>query len=288
MADDRKVAWQDRPANLARLARNAAHWSATVARSCTAKSRAMAADWRCATVELAFPRACVSCRAEIGADESTAAGLLFCRNCYDELPFLADPTCRQCGGPLPRLSRGPEAGGCFRCRGRKLWFHETLAAGLYADLWRELVLRMKRAEGDPLSLALGQLVWQHRGQRLAALEADVVVPIPLHWRRRLAHGTNSAAVLAEALSGRLGVPLAERLLRRRRHTLRQAELTPAKRWQNVRRAFSVRAGYHLEQAHVLLVDDILTTGATCSEAARALRSAGAQRVTVAVVARAIG
>jgi predicted amidophosphoribosyltransferase len=65
-------------------------------------------------------------------------------------------------------------------------------------------------------------------------------------------------------------------------------LTPPQRWENVRRAFSVRGGYHLKEAHVLLVDDILTTGATCSEAARTLRKAGASRVTVVVAARAIG
>jgi predicted amidophosphoribosyltransferase len=101
------------------------------------------------------------------------------------------------------------------------------------------------------------------------------------------HRTNSAAVLAEVIARRLRLPLAERLLRRRRATVRQSELTPAQRWENVRRAFSVRAGYHLEKARVLVVDDILTTGATCSEAARTLRRAGAERVTAVVAARAI-
>jgi predicted amidophosphoribosyltransferase len=103
----------------------------------------------------------------------------------------------------------------------------------------------------------------------------------------LAHRTNSAAILSEVLSRKLEVPFAERLLRRRKHTQPQSSVTPSQRWDNVRHAFSVRNGYHLNQAHVLLVDDILTTGATCSEAARALRKAGAARITVVVVARAI-
>jgi ComF family protein len=175
----------------------------------------------------------------------------------------------------------------MRCRGHKLWFDETFAAGLYASRLRELVLRMKQSEGDPLSLAVGQLIWRQCGERLRSADADVVVPIPLHWRRRLARRTNSAAVLAEVLAGRLRVPLATGLLRRRRHTRRQVELTPHQRWDNVRNAFSVRGGYHLNKARVLLVDDILTTGATCSDAARALRKAGAIRVTVAVAARAV-
>jgi ComF family protein len=177
--------------------------------------------------------------------------------------------------------------GCARCRGRKLWFDETIAAGLYSGRLRELLLRMKRVEGDDLSLAIGQLVWQQCGQRLGAALPDVVVPVPLHWRRRLAHRTNSAAILGEVLAGCLRRPLAGRLLRRLRHTKPQASVTPTQRWENVRHAFSVRRAYHLNEAHVLLVDDILTTGATCSEAARALRKAGAARVTVVVAARAI-
>jgi predicted amidophosphoribosyltransferase len=168
-----------------------------------------------------------------------------------------------------------------------LWFDETLAAGLYDGRLRELVLRMKQAQGDPLSLAVGELIWNQCGQRLAAAAPDVVAPIPLHWRRRLTHRTNSAALLAEVLAQHLRVPLAERLLRRRRHTRRQSDLTPPQRWENVRRAFAVSGGYHLNQAHVLLVDDILTTGATCSEAARALRAGGAMRVTVVIAARAV-
>jgi ComF family protein len=169
-----------------------------------------------------------------------------------------------------------------------LWFDRTVALGPYSGQLRELVLRMKSAEGDAISQAVGRLMWQERGERLAGLAVDVVVPIPLHWRRRIEHRTNSAAVLAEVLGARLRVPRAEGLLRRTRATLRQFDLTPPKRWENVRRAFAVRAGHHLHEAHVLLVDDILTTGATCSEAARALRAAGAAQVTVAVVARAFG
>jgi predicted amidophosphoribosyltransferase len=169
-----------------------------------------------------------------------------------------------------------------------LWFDETAALGHYDGRLRDLVLRMKRAEGDALSLAMGRLLFVQRASRLAEIGADVVAPIPLHWRRRLVHRTNSAAVLAEVLAGRLRVPLAERLLRRSRSTVPQFDLTPPERWKNVRGAFSVRGGYHLRKAHVLLVDDVLTTGATCSEAAKALRKAGAERITVAVIARAMG
>jgi predicted amidophosphoribosyltransferase len=113
----------------------------------------------------------------------------------------------------------------------------------------------------------------------------VVVPVSIHWRRRWSHGTNSAAVTAEVLADRLRAPLAAGLLRRRRHTPPQSSLPPSERWANVGGAFAVRIGYHLEHASVLLVDDSLTTGSTCSEAARALKRAGAARLMVVVAGR---
>jgi predicted amidophosphoribosyltransferase len=212
------------------------------------------------------------------------------------MEIFSGPMCVRCGAPVPgivpvenQLATNPKArAGCYRCSGRKLWFDETVALGAYDGTLRDTVLRMKNAEGDSLSLTMGRLLVEMREGRLADIGADVVAPIPSHWRRRLVHRTNSAAVLAEILAGRLRVPLAERLLRRSRYTVRQSDLSPTDRWSNVRRAFSVRGGYHLREAHVLLVDDVLTTGATCSEAAKALRKAGATRVTVAVIARAMG
>jgi ComF family protein len=206
------------------------------------------------------------------------------------------PMCERCGAPVPSATSAQVEGltpvrkvpGCYHCRGRKLWFDATIALGQYEGRLRDTILRMKDAEGDALSLAIAGLIWQVRGERLSALGVDVVAPIPLHWRRRMMHRTNSSALLAEVLSSKLQVPRADGLLRRSRHTHKQFDLSRTERWENVRKAFALRAGYHLRGAHVLVCDDILTTGATCSEAARALRDGGAARVTVVVAARAFG
>ncbi len=259
--------------------------------------------------DLVFPPSCVNCYAELDGVTTPTRDVALCDACLQAMELFLGPVCGKCGAPVPGVEAktGDEKGrvgvelvggrfgvgadakrGCFRCAGHKLWFDETVALGSYEGILRDIILQMKRAEGDSLSLAMGRLLVEERGGRLAQVGADVVAPVPLHWRRRLAHRTNSAAVMAEVLADRLDVPLAERLLRRTRHTVPQFGLKPPERWKNVRRAFAVRAGYHLRAAHVLLVDDVLTTGATCSEAARALRSAGAERVTVAVVARATG
>jgi len=110
--------------------------------------------------------------------------------------------------------------------------------------------------------------------------------VPMYWKRRLVRGTNSPEIIARSVAAGLGVKARGRLLVRCRNTLPQADLSPRHRFSNVKGAFRVRKHRDLDGARVLLVDDILTTGATCSEAARALKKAGAAVVAAAVVARA--
>jgi ComF family protein len=239
-------------------------------------------------VDLVFPAVCIGC-----GQEQTAANrsdhVPICHECLESLQLFTGQACARCGIELSAAAAlvPTMRGGCIYCDGRKLWFDATVAAGPYTGRLRELVLRMKQMEGQAVALAIGRVIVARYREQLPGSEPDVVVPVPMHWRRRLSRGANSAAVLAEVVSTELHAPLAEGLLRRRRHTRPQTECTPPQRWDNVRRAFAVAAGYHLNKAHVLLVDDILTTGATCSEAARELRRAGASRVTVVVAARSI-
>jgi ComF family protein len=245
--------------------------------------------------DLLFPPGCANCGVELDEDATSARDRSLCNNCLEEMDIFSAPMCVRCGAPVPealfpqheRPQDSTSMVGCYRCSGRKLWFDDTIALGAYDGTLRDIVLRMKNVDGDSLSLVMGRLLAKMRAGRFADVGVDVVAPVPSHWRRRVVHRTNSAAVLAEVLSGRLGVPLAERLLRRSRYTVRQSELSATERWTNVRKAFAVRSGYHLREARVLLVDDVLTTGATCSEAARALRKAGAATVTVAVIARSV-
>jgi ComF family protein len=238
---------------------------------------------RNAFVNLAFPAACVGCHTEIATDERETAETLVCTDCVEQLEFFKGPTCQRCGARAPASPATREE--CGRCSGVKLWFDEAIALGEYTGAMRQWLLRMKHRQGDLLSLAAGRLIWQHYQDRLTASKPDVIVPVPMHWRRRWSRGTNSAALMAEVLADRLRAPLATKLLCRRRHTPPQFSLPPSERKANVRGAFAVRLGYHLEQASVLLVDDILTTGSTCGEAARALKREGAARVTVVVAGR---
>jgi ComF family protein len=148
---------------------------------------------------------------------------------------------------------------------------------------REIILKLKHNQHEGLAEVVGDLWTQSRGDAVRGLGITAVVPVPLHWRRRWSRGYNQAGVLAAAWANALGRPLEGRWLRRRRPTEFQTSLTKTARHDNVRGAFSVRADSAIRGASLLLIDDVLTTGATASEAARALKQAGAKQVVVAVL-----
>jgi len=174
------------------------------------------------------------------------------------------------------------------CDGARLKFDAAVSLGPYRSELGRAVLRMKRAAGDTLAAAMGRLLYLRRGGDVAALRPDLVAPVPMFWTRRLVRGTNSAEILAEVLADQLHVPLARGMIVRCRNTLPQARLKPRERFANVRGAFRVRAGYAWDGLRVVLVDDILTTGATASEVAGVLKRAGVSRVAAVVLARGTG
>jgi ComF family protein len=176
-------------------------------------------------------------------------------------------------------------GGCVRCREETYHFERTVRLGPYEGLLRELILRCKHHEGEGLAEVLGEIWAECAGDRLRELRPDVVVPIPLHWLRRWTRGYNQSEALARTLAAGLGLTILSFALRRVRNTPHQTRQAPSARRENVRNAFVVRSQAAIARKNVLLVDDVLTTGWTASEAARALRSAGASRVVVAVLAR---
>jgi ComF family protein len=145
---------------------------------------------------------------------------------------------------------------------------------------------MKHQQEEPLRVALSRLLAAERGFELAALRPSCVIPIPMHWSRRLWRGINSPEVMAGVLARKMSIPLRSQSLRRAKMTRKQADLTSWQRKRNLRRAFQIRNSANLAGARILLVDDIMTTGATANEAAKTLRRAGAEFIAVTVLARA--
>jgi ComF family protein len=233
--------------------------------------------------DLLFPPRCSFCGADL---VDCRHDRLLCVGCVAEFGPVGWDGCNRCGGDIPDGRDGSDR--CESCRHAALSFDSVIPLGGYHARLREAVLRMKRPQHDALSLAIGRLLVDRRRERLAAVGADMIVPIPMFWGRRLRRGQNCPELLASCLAKSLGAPVQAAILARRRNTAPQAGLAPQRRFENVQGAFRVRRPDAVKGARVLLVDDVLTTGATCSEAAKMLKQAGAAMVAVAVVARAQG
>lgn len=159
------------------------------------------------------------------------------------------------------------------------------AGGVYKGLLREVILRMKQRGHMPLTQAIAHLFACRLRETVSRWKPTLVVPVPMHWLRRWVRGVNNPDILAQALGSALGVPVKDRLVVRYRHTQLQADLSPRARKANVQGAFRIRQIQPVHGARVVLVDDVLTTGATCGELAKLLKQAGASAVWAVVLAR---
>lgn len=202
------------------------------------------------------------------------------------MPRLAWATCARCAARVPEIPGSTPD--CKHCRDHEIRFDRTLALGAYDGLLRDLVLEMKVDASGRLAIAFGKLIALEWGEAIRSFNPDVVVPIPMHAWRRLSRQSNPAEALAATLARKLGLRMEAELLQWRRDASAQVGLSQRGRFRNMRGVMQVRSSYRLDAPRVLVVDDILTTGATCSEAARALKRAGAAQVTVVVVGRTTG
>jgi ComF family protein len=232
-----------------------------------------------ATVDLLFPPRCGAC----GGEAAEAGGAALCDNCRREIRFLDGPVCERCAATVPATANVTLE--CMHCRGVRLKFDRTIALGSYQGLLRQWIMRMKEDRSRMASRFLADLAWERCGDALQQVQVDVVTAVPMHLWRRWQRRVNPPADLAARLAEKLGVPAAPRMLGIRRNVPPQIGLSRPGRFRNVAGEMALRPGYSLQAAHVLVVDDIHTTGATASEAARVLKRAGATRVSVFVLAR---
>jgi ComF family protein len=236
-----------------------------------------------AALDVVLPPRCLACGEQVGAP----AGL--CAACWQGLDLISQPFCACCGIPFEFEDIGGGEGVvCGECTRRRPDFEHARAVMLYAEASRDLVLKLKR--GDRTDAAPAFAAWMARAGGALLDEADLIAPVPLHRSRLFGRRFNQSALLANALGRRTGLPVIPNLLVRVRPTPSQGGLTRLGRWRNVQGAFALRSGFEptIEGRRVLLVDDVLTTGATAESCTRTLKRAGAEAVDVLALARVAG
>jgi ComF family protein len=206
-----------------------------------------------------------------------------CRACLEcPAPFEPEYFCIRCGTPFLNGFPLDQEGRCALCRSGLRGYDGTFCYGSYEGTLRELIHLLKYSRIQPLARPLA-------GHLLRALPRnesfDMIVPVPLHWRRRWQRGFNQSELLAREVARHTGIPV-HSVLRRARATAPQAGLTSAKRRANVLHVFQVKGAGACSGRRILLIDDVLTTGATAASCAAVLKRAGASRVCVLTIARA--
>ena len=229
-------------------------------------------------LNVALPRLCPSCR-----DLVTDNGL--CPACWSKVAFIAPPYCPRLGIPFA-YDPGPGILS-MQAIADPPAFQRARAAVRFDDVARSLVHALKY--GDRLDLAPLLGGWMARAGEELLRDADALVPVPLHWRRLWTRRFNQSAALAAAISHRCGVAVAHAALRRVKATRQQVGLSRSERAGNVQGAFRVAPAAKAEVAgrRLVVIDDVLTSGATADACARALLRAGAAQVDVLVLARVV-
>lgn len=235
--------------------------------------------WLEAGLSFFYPEVCQSC----GAERATAGEGFIGPRCQGQVRFIEPPYCERCGLPYAGDITAPFE--CSNCKEMDLQFAHARAAVAARGLALDLIHRYKYQRALWLEPFLAGLLIRRAGPVLQQGGWDLLVPVPLHPRKEAEREFNQAERLARRLGAAVGLPVNSRLVRRVQPTRTQTQLSRPERLANVRQAFALRPGASPAGRRIVLVDDVLTTGATASACARVLLQAQAQSVCVWTLAR---
>ena len=230
-------------------------------------------------LDLILPPRCFGCGA------ATSEHHVLCAPCWKNCAFLSAPWCALCGWPFPYELPGQAL--CPSCSRLPPLFIQCRSVLAYQEGSREFILKLKQGDGTYLAPGLGRLM-AHAGQDILS-QTDLLVPIPLHWRRLFLRQYNQAALLSYQITGQTNIPTRIGLIKRHRSTKKQGHQSRKERYANVQGAFTIPSHkmHFLKGKRVTLVDDVFTTGATLNECARILLTGGVKEVRALTLARVI-
>ena len=222
-------------------------------------------------LDFLFPPLCLSCNQEIDKG-------LVCFQCLDKINRTSLGVCAKCGYPLGYNQD------CKHCKVR-LNLPRTRALGFYSEPWLPLIHALKYQGKKSLAKIFGHSMTGLLNSDPILKQADAIIPIPLHPARKRERGFNQAELLSLAISDQTGIPI-HNALKRKKNTKSQVTLAPKERIENMQGAFIIRDKEMIVNKRVILIDDVITSGATISSAAQVLQNAGVKEVYGLVVARA--
>jgi competence protein ComFC len=229
-------------------------------------------------LDLLYPRTCVSC----GEDTGSGEGHL-CWECFSQIPVISRPFCEQCGDPVD--GKVEDSYRCSLCRRKEPWFEMARSAFRHRGPVQKMVHAFKYGCALNLREELSGFLHACVTTHYANLRFDAVTAVPLYPRRERERSYNQAWVLASSLGARMKIEAFSRCIARRRDTATQTNLDSSARRKNVRSAFEACNEKWIRSRRFLLVDDVMTTGATANEVSRVLKEAGAASVHVLTLAR---
>jgi ComF family protein len=240
----------------------------------------MSPFWR-ALGDFFFPPKCPLCGESLEENPDDRP----CPVCLAGIKFFSHPRCPRCG--LGFRETPGEDHLCSGCLTEERYFTKARALGPYEGLMEEAISRFKYRGSSRLAKVLGTLLAEYNDPDFPFSEFDLILSVPLHPQRLRQRGFNQSLLLARRISRMHSIPLDFTALQRSRPTQPQTQLSGSERQKNIRGAFEVRRPAVIAERHILLIDDVFTTGATVEECSRVLLKAGAKQVDVLTLTRAL-
>lgn len=235
-----------------------------------------------AFLDLFYSRSCLHCNRNL----NNSYELYLCEDCKKDIRYLSNSHCIRCGAALGPHIASTAKDGCAVCKGKYLPFNTLTSIAHYDGVMKTLIHSFKYARQKFLSSLLNDIVLTHEQLKEIVPHIDIIVPIPLHWLKKMRRGFNQSELLSRGIQRYFSKPISANNLCRIKYTASQTQLTKSQRLVNIHNAFFVKYPKSFKGKRILLVDDVLTTGVTASECSKKLKEAGAESVHLLILATA--
>jgi len=233
-------------------------------------------------LNLIYPKNCISCKTGIFDEQNR---FFLCDDCFEEIAKNLSPFCLKCGVHLDE--RETEFGICRQCKKRKFYFDRAYSVCIFEGTIKELIHKFKYSNKTVLAKLFSEMIFDFAMNfHIPISDYDIMLPVPLHSVRLREREYNQCEILAKELQKFFSIAISRNDVMRIRNTKSQIELNKFARWQNIKGAFKLKNFEKFKDKNVLIIDDLMTTGATASELAGVLKDADAKKVSVLTLAKA--